>query len=210
MTVTSLLSFVFLFSALSVKAQYGLEIGFNGGVSYYMGDINYVRQFYHPRHNIGASIKFHFSNRFDLRLGYFNSMLVGNDADFNDIETYGITDMSYLFKGKKDFNGDISKWCVDEVKNMEGMFENAKAFNQDISNWDVSNVVDMSGMFMCASSFNQPIGTWNIKRVCNMSYMFEYATAFNQDLSKWKGMSVNTEDMFVGSGLEGNEPAWYK
>ena len=134
----------------------------------------------------------------------------GNDADFNDIETYGITDMSYLFKGKKDFNGDISKWCVDEVKNMEGMFENAKAFNQDISNWDVSNVVDMSGMFMCASSFNQPIGTWNIKRVCNMSYMFEYATAFNQDLSKWKGMSVNTEDMFVGSGLEGNEPAWYK
>lgn len=85
MTVTSLLSFVFLFSALSVKAQYGLEIGFNGGVSYYMGDINYVRQFYHPRHNIGASIKFHFSNRFDLRLGYFNSMLVGNDADFNNV-----------------------------------------------------------------------------------------------------------------------------
>ena len=85
MTVTALLSFVFLFSALSAKSQYGLEIGFNGGVSYYMGDINYARQFYHPRHNIGASVKFHFSNRIDLRIGYFNSILTGKDADFNNV-----------------------------------------------------------------------------------------------------------------------------
>ena len=85
MTVTTLLSFVFLFGTLSANAQYGLEIGFNAGVSYYMGDINYARQFYHPRHNLGATIKFHFSNRIDLRLGYFNSRLVGNDADFNNV-----------------------------------------------------------------------------------------------------------------------------
>ena len=85
MTVTTLLSFVFLFVALQAKSQYGLEIGFNAGVSYYMGDINYARQFYHPRQNLGASLKFHFSNRISLRLGYFNSRLVGNDADFNNV-----------------------------------------------------------------------------------------------------------------------------
>ena len=84
MTVATLLSFVFLFASLPSKAQYGLEIGFNAGVSYYMGDINYARQFYHPRHNLGASLKFHFSNRVILRLGYFNTRLVGNDADFNN------------------------------------------------------------------------------------------------------------------------------
>ena len=85
MMVTTLLSFVFLFGTMSARAQYGLEVGFNGGVSYYMGDINYARQFYHPRHNIGASLKFHFSNRICLRLGYFNSRLTGNDADFNNV-----------------------------------------------------------------------------------------------------------------------------
>lgn len=85
MTVTTLLSFVFLIGTLSANAQYGLEIGFNGGVSYYMGDINYARQFYHPRHNIGATLKFHFGERIDLRLGYFNSRLVGNDADFKNV-----------------------------------------------------------------------------------------------------------------------------
>ncbi|MBR3946937.1 MAG: hypothetical protein IKJ56_07525 [Bacteroidales bacterium] len=84
MTVATLLSFVFLFGSLQAKAQYGLEIGFNAGVSYYMGDINYARQFYHPRHNLGASLKFHFSNRVILRLGYFNTKLVGRDADFNN------------------------------------------------------------------------------------------------------------------------------
>ena len=85
MTVTSLLSFVFLFGSLSAKAQYGLEVGFNAGVSYYMGDINYSRQFYHPRPNLGASLKFHFGNRIILRLGYFSSKLVGRDADFNNV-----------------------------------------------------------------------------------------------------------------------------
>lgn len=85
MTVTALLSFVFLFTALPAKSQFGIEIGFNAGVSYYMGDINYAKQFYHPRHNLGASLKLHFSNRIDLRLGYFNSRLVGNDADFQNV-----------------------------------------------------------------------------------------------------------------------------
>ncbi len=84
MTVTALLSFVFLFAVLPSYAQYGLEIGVNGGVSYYMGDINYSRQFYKPEMNIGATLKLHFGNRIALRLGYFNSGLKATDADFNN------------------------------------------------------------------------------------------------------------------------------
>ena len=85
MTVTALLSFVFLFGSLHSFAQYGLEIGVNAGVSYYMGDINYARQFYRPKLNVGATLKFHFSNRIALRLGYCSSGLQGYDEDFNNV-----------------------------------------------------------------------------------------------------------------------------
>ena len=85
MTVISLLSFVFLFTTLTAEAQYGLEVGFNGGVSYYMGDINYSRQFYHPRMNLGGSLKFHFGTRVTFRVGYFFTSLHGSDADFNNV-----------------------------------------------------------------------------------------------------------------------------
>ena len=43
---------------------------------------------------------------------------------------------------KSDFNGDISKWNVSSVINMDGLFSETD-FNGDISNWDVSNVISM-------------------------------------------------------------------
>ena len=70
----------------------------------------------------------------------------GNEDDFNDIDTSGITDMSGLFKNMKNFNGDISNWDVSNVTNMRGMFYNSK-FNGDISDWDVLNCRKMKFMF---------------------------------------------------------------
>ena len=54
--------------------------------------------------------------------------------------------MSFLF-AHSHFNGNISKWNVSNVTNMESMFAHSK-FNGDISNWDVSNVTNTTYIFV--------------------------------------------------------------
>ena len=86
----------------------------------------------------------------------------GQEADLSNIDTSAIKNMSCLFLGKTDFNGNISAWDVSNVTDMNCMFMDALAFNGDISVWDVSNVKDMSEMFSGAMTFNQDISTWDV------------------------------------------------
>ena len=154
-----------------------------------MKQINkYIQERLHINKDTGNSnYNYHPKTRDEL-LELVNKLIEerGNDADLNDIDTSEITDMSYMFTYSK-FNGDISNWDVNNVKNMQEMFYNSKfsGKNGDISKWDVSNVNNMKYMF-CYSEFNVDISNWDVSNVKDMSFMF-----------------TNTP-------LEKNPPKWYK
>lgn len=69
---------------------------------------------------------------------------LGNDGDYNWIDTSKMTSFISLFRGMTAFNGDITKWNTSNVKNMLNTFENAMRFDRDLSNWDVHNVLYMN------------------------------------------------------------------
>ena len=73
-------------------------------------------------------------------------------------DTSDITDMSWLFEDKEDFNGDISHWEVGQVEHMDGMFIRATSFNGDLSRWDVGQAKGMYSIFSGATSFTHQLG----------------------------------------------------
>jgi hypothetical protein len=78
--------------------------------------------------------------------------------------------------------GHISDWDVSSVTDMSDLFRNKREFNDDIRQWDVSNVTDMKKMFWGARTFNQAIGNWDVSKVTNMSLLFYQSIAFNQPI----------------------------
>ena len=75
------------------------------------------------------------------------------EATYGHISTWdtsGVTDMSYLFCGRRDWMDGMSQYyeyCVITFF----------TFNEDIGGWDTSGVTRMDWMFYGASSFNQNI-----------------------------------------------------
>ena len=104
----------------------------------------------------------------------------GNDADLNDIDTSGITDMCAMFHYAK-FNGDISDWDVSNVKDMHNMFYASK-FNGDISKWNVNDVEDTSLMF-CNSQFNRDVSKWGVSnvKICIVCSIIPSSTVTSQN-----------------------------
>ena len=77
----------------------------------------------------------------------------------------------------------------------------ADKFNGDLSKWDVSRVTNMNCMFRDASSFNGDLSKWDVSRVTNMQGMFRFASSFKQTLcGKWQTSAASKDGMFDGSG----------
>ena len=76
--------------------------------------------------------------------------------------------------------GHISDWIVDQVTNMSELFRGKRDFNENISKWNVGHVKDMEWMFNGASSFNQDIGQWNVGQVETTDRMFNGASSLEQ------------------------------
>ena len=102
------------------------------------------------------------------------------EDSLNWLDVSEITDMSELFSAFEEtdidsfhkYNGDISKWDVSKVTNMEAMFWQSK-FNRDISGWDVSKVTNMHSMFY-NSEFNQDISGWDVSNVRMYTDIFRW------------------------------------
>lgn len=86
--------------------------------------------------------------------------MIDNGADVRYVCTTNITDYYEMFSNAKEFNQDIGKWKVSNVKYMQSMFYGALSFNQDLNNWDVSNAKGFNGVFYEAESFNGNIKDW--------------------------------------------------
>ena len=76
------------------------------------------------------------------------------NVDIADWDTREVKDMSELFMGE-DFDEDISRWDVSNVRRFYNMFAYAKVFNQDISSWNTANATNMYDMFAGADAFNK-------------------------------------------------------
>ncbi len=138
--------------------------------------------------------------------------LFGNDytknfnGDISKWDVSNVEDMNYMFY-KSNFNGNISKWDVSKVKHMNYMFSHS-IFNGDISNWNVSKVETMIGMFKEVRPYDYPLDNWDVSNVKNMSDMFSDSW-FNQPLNNWDVSGVeNMAHMFSGSQYDQPLDKW--
>ena len=90
-----------------------------------------------------------------------------------------VTDMSYAFYRKENFNEDISGWNVSNVVNMNDMFYGCKNFNCDLSKWNVSKLQYLTSGFKFCSSFDCDLSGWNISNVKSMHVAFYGCEKFN-------------------------------
>ncbi|WP_232955152.1 BspA family leucine-rich repeat surface protein [Mycoplasmopsis agalactiae] len=122
-------------------------------------------------------------------------------------DTKNVTDMSGVFWGAKNFNGNISKWDTSNVETMSSMFNDASKFDRDLSNWKTSNITNMQSMFADAKEFNNANKSlnWDVSKVKDMKFMFFGARKFNQDISNWNVKSVENHNHFSTNSGFANE-----
>ena len=132
------------------------------------------------------------------------------NGNLSSWDVSGVADMSYVFAFTEKFNGDISSWDVSKATNMTRMFASTSAFDGNLSSWNVSEVTDMSEMFTRTSAFDGDLSGWDVSGVTDMSEMFSFAKVFNGDISSWDVSGVtDMESMFYYAGAFNQDiPSW--
>ena len=102
--------------------------------------------------------------------------------------------LRYLFAGCGKFNGDLSKWDVSQVTNLDSTFADCVKFNGDLSKWDVGNVTSMRSTFYGCDVFNANLSEWNVGRVVRMDDMLLGCYVFSSDISRWNVAQVSNMD----------------
>ena len=77
--------------------------------------------------------------------------------------------MYSMFRDATSFNQDLP-WAAPFLLDMTNMFYGATNFNGDLSLFDTSSVVAMQGTFR-GISYNRNISNWNVENVFTMSSM---------------------------------------
>ena len=131
------------------------------------------------------------------------------NGDLSGWNTENVLEMDGVF-AKTNFNGDISGWKTDKVTTMIGMFNEATKFDGDLSEWNTENVTNMNSMFVDATSFRGiGLSGWNTDSLETMIQMFWETENFNEDISGWNTANVfSMKNMFYSSGFNHDLGSW--
>ena len=140
---------------------------------------------------------------------YFDVWYYVETIDFKNVDTFMITDMSYMFYICQNLKTlDLSMFNTSNVETMASMFDMyavSSLVSIDLSSFDTSQVTDMSSMFNgCINLTSLDVSGFDTSSVTTMYYMFSGCESLTSlDLSNFDTSKVtNMSHMFYGcSGL---------
>lgn len=133
--------------------------------------------------------------------------------EFGDItNTQKVTTTYGWFRNCSNFTGDVSKFDMRNVTDMQRMFFQAYQFDSDISGWIVSKVTKFDLAFHSCAKFNSDISSWNTVKAESLSATFFGCSIFDQDLSLWCVINIpSDQNTFAGTPIESQPwkyPVW--
>lgn len=143
-----ILGILFFAIGNSAFSQTKAELGFFGGVSYYLGDINPQKQFYSNSVALGGIYRYNFNSRYALRAGMLFSGLKGEDKDFNN---------SYQKARGASFKTDLVDLSLQVEFNFQPFWSPKKAKSQTLVPY-VTGGIGYIAPSSTSSSFTIPMG----------------------------------------------------